>query len=164
MIGGVGQLRQPEIENLDAVIVRHEQVVGFQIAVHDAVRVSGRKTFRHLTRVLDGAARRQSRVAETGPERFPGEEFGDQVRPAVVAADIVHCQHVGMIESAGRAGFVLEPAHARIVCREVLGNHLDRDVASEARVTGPIDLAHAAGTDPFNDLERADPDAAGEGH
>ena len=47
---------------------------------------------------------------------------------------------------------------------EVLGQHLDRDVAAEAGVAGAVHLAHAAGAERTTDLVGAETGAGGEWH
>ena len=50
------------------------------------------------------------------------------------------------------------------VVGEVLRQHLDRDVALEARVARAVDLAHAAGAERRQDLVRAEAVAGREAH
>ncbi len=47
---------------------------------------------------------------------------------------------------------------------EVRGQHLDRDLAVELQVAGPVDLAHAAGAEGRDDLEGAESDSGGKTH
>ncbi len=58
---------------------------------------------------------------------------------AVDAAD------VRMVQRRERLRFALKPGEAIGVLRERVGQNLQRDLASERRVAGAIDLAHAAG-------------------
>ena len=59
-----------------------------------------------------------------------------------------------MIERAGGARLVLESAQSVRDPRELVGQHLDRDVAIEPRVARAIDDAHAAGADAADDFVR----------
>jgi hypothetical protein len=59
---------------------------------------------------------------------------------------------------------LLEPVNAGAVAGEAFGDQLDRHLATEAGVSRTIDLAHATGTDPVDDLEPADSTAARQGH
>ncbi len=56
-----------------------------------------------------------------------------------------------MIQRSGGASFVLEPAQAIRVGGERLGQHLDRDIAAQARVMGTIHFPHAPGTEERHD-------------
>jgi hypothetical protein len=64
-----------------------------------------------------------------------------------------------MIETAGSPGFGLEASDEVRVARAGARQRLDRDVASQPRIVGAIDLAHAAGADQAVDLVRAEPRA-----
>ena len=59
----LAQLRQTEIENLDAAIVGDEHVLGLDVPVDDAFLVRGGETGRHGDRVFDGLACDQRAVA-----------------------------------------------------------------------------------------------------
>ena len=52
--------RQPEVEDLDAAVLGHEQVVGLEIAVHDALVVRGGQALRDLRGELDALPARVS--------------------------------------------------------------------------------------------------------
>ena len=69
-----------------------------------------------------------------------------------------------MIQAAGRARFLLEPALAIGIARERRRQNLDRDLALQLRVAGAIDLPHAAGAEPAEDLESADSITRGQAH
>ena len=64
-----------------------------------------------------------------------------------------------MVEHPGGARFLFEAAQRSGDRCERLRDQLDRDVAAEARVFRAIDLAHAAFTEPSDDLVGADPGA-----
>ena len=57
-----------------------------------------------------------------------------------------------MVQRREDLRFALEPRQALGIVRERVGQDLDRDVAIELRVAGPIDLAHAAGAEGGEDL------------
>jgi hypothetical protein len=52
------QLGQTEVENLDAAVAGDEEVLGFEVAVDDALLVGGGQARDHLDRQLDGLAGR----------------------------------------------------------------------------------------------------------
>ena len=58
------ELGDAEVENLDAPVARDEQVVGFHVAMHDALVVRGGESFRRLTRVVDDFAQGQRAVCQ----------------------------------------------------------------------------------------------------
>ena len=122
------------------------------------------RPLRDLAGVVDGLAMRQRRCADARAQRLALEQLRDDVRRALVAADVVDGEDVGVIERAGGARLLLEAAQAVGVGRERRGQHLDGDVAAEARVARAIDLAHAAGADRSDDLVRANPGSLRQAH
>src|SRR5262249_34279588 len=61
------------------------------------------------------------------------------------------------IELAGGAGFLLESPDTAGIAGERTGDEFQRDVPIETMIACAIDLAHAAGAEPANDLVRPDP-------
>ena len=158
------QLREAEVEDLDAPVLRDEEVLGLQVAVDDALLVRGGEAVRDLHRVVDGLARRQPATGEHRAQRLALEQLLDDVGSVVVRADVVDGGDVGMVEDARGLRFLLEAAQAVRVLRERGGQHLDRDLASEARVLRAVDLAHSPGADLAEDLVGAELRAGGERH
>ena len=79
-------------------------------------------------------------------------------------AYIVDGQNIRMIQLTGRTCFLLEAMNTvRIRC-ECFGNQLDGDFALEARIGCAIDLAHAAGAEPADDLIGTDTGPGRNGH
>ncbi len=62
----------------------------------------------------------------------------------------------GWFSDAESVGLALEPRQAIGIGRELVRQHLDRDVAVQLRVAGAVDLAHAAGAEGGGDLEGAE--------
>ena len=82
---------------------------------------------------------RQSCLECLSPEQFHHDE-----RLAVVIADFVNRADVGMIQSGGGTGLLLESRNPdRIVTKRVWEN-LDRHLASQRPILRPIHLSHAA--------------------
>ena len=61
-----------------------------------------------------------------------------------------------MVDLTGGARFLLEAMQPARVGGERFGDQLDRDVAPEPRIARAVDLAHAAGANPADDLVRTD--------
>jgi hypothetical protein len=61
-----------------------------------------------------------------------------------------------MAEGGGGAGFLLEAAEAVGMGGKLARQHLDGDVASQARVVPLIHFAHAADAEEADDLVRSD--------
>src|SRR5262245_34707681 len=57
-----------------------------------------------------------------------------------------------MVQRSKQLGFAFEAADAMRVAGDDVRERFDRDVAVEFRVAGPVDLAHASGTDGPDDF------------
>ena len=117
----------------------------------------GRESLRDLRRDLDRAARRQRSVRERLAQRLAVEQLLDHVGNAVGDPGVVDGDDVRVVEHAGGARFGLEALQSLGVRRERGRQHLDRDVAAEARIARAVDLAHGPGTEGAGDLVRAEP-------
>ena len=109
---GTRQLREAEVEDLHAPVVGDEQVLGLQVAMDDALVVRGREAVGDLHGVVDGLAHRQRARAEPIAQRLALEQLRDDVRRAVLLADVVDGEDVRMIERGGRLRLLLEAAEA----------------------------------------------------
>ncbi len=107
---GVRELGQAEIEDLDAPIVCHEQVLGFQIPMDDPFLVRRGQSVRDLERVVDRLPRRELRSGERRAQRLPFEQLLDDIRSAFVGPDVVNRGDVGMVQDPGGPGLLLEPS------------------------------------------------------
>ena len=85
-------------------------------------------------------------------------------RGAVLLLEAVDRGDVWVIERGEQARLALEPEEPLRVLREGVWNRLQRDVAMEASVARPVDLAHAAPPDRGDDFVRADAGAGFERH
>ena len=72
------------------------------------------------------------------------EELGDEVRRAVVFADVMNGENVGMIQRRDGASFLLEASQTVNIFRKCFGEDFDGDVAAEARVLRAKHFAHSA--------------------
>jgi hypothetical protein len=88
--------------------------------------------------LVRGAAR------EKLPQRLALEKLGDNVRGAVVRADVEDGQDVRVVERGDCPGLALEALQPLRVRGHVGGKYLDRHLAPETRVPRPVDLAHPA--------------------
>ena len=115
----------------------------------DAARVSGGEGLgdRHGNRQELGkleAARGNQAVERRALDQLHGEE-----RLAVDFLDRVNRDDVGVVQRGDRAGFAREPLP---VLGVVSLEDFERDVPLEARVAGPVDLAHAPDAEQGNDF------------
>ena len=121
-----------------------------------AARVRRRQPARQLRREplrLRGGKRS---VGQQRAQRVPFEELGDQERHARFLAQVVHREHVGVLERARAARLLLEAAHAVGVHRELRGQQFERHLSPQPRVLCEIDFAHPADAQHGHDPVRAD--------
>src|SRR5438105_1606959 len=99
---------QTEIEQLYSAIAGDEDVLRFQVAMHDTFVVRGGEPTGDLERIINSFAERQRARAQPFAQRFAFQQFADDVRRAVLRADVVHGEDVGMVEGGGGTRFLLK--------------------------------------------------------
>ena len=93
-------------------------------------------------------------------KRQPIEQLGDDVWDAVVLADVVDGENVGMVERRSRASLLFEATQAIGIGREGGREDFDGYVTTEARIAGTVDFPHSAGVERREDLVRTKTTAA----
>src|SRR5262249_29141301 len=88
----------------------------------------------------------------------------NHIDQAVVRAEIVNGENVGMVEGAGGAGFLFEPQPPRGIGSYIVRQHLERDLAPQPGVARPVDFAHTSSADRRNDFIGTEPGSRGKGH
>jgi hypothetical protein len=141
---GLSELGQAEVEDFGAAIFGDENIFRLQVAMDDSFFVRCGQSVRNLQRVVESLAYSNRAAAQTVPQSFSFEQFGDNVRRAFIRADVEDRQNVGMIQGRGGKGLLLEPAQAVGVQRKRLWQNLDGNFAFEAGVAGAVNLAHPA--------------------
>ena len=157
-------LRQAEIENLDVVVLRHEHVLGLQIAVEDPPFVGGGEALRNLKGVVDRLVLGNRSGVELAAQSLSFQKLHDGVGDAAVVAEVVDREDVRMRKRRDRLRLSLEPGERLRVAGDRGGQNLDRDVAVELRVPSPVDLAHPARAERGQNLVGPESSARGEGH
>lgn len=124
--------------------------------MRDPLAARRRHAARYLLRHVEQPVQRQRPLAQALAQRLALQQLGHQVAAPLVQAEVVHREDRRMIERRGRAGLVLEAQHARAVLPNLLGQYLDRDLAAEAVIVGPVDLPHSAGPEQAGQLLTAE--------
>ena len=144
-VGELGHERVAERRHL-----RDEDVLGLDVAVHDAVPVHVAERIRHLR----ADVRDLSRLHRTSCEAVGERASLDVLHDDVAAGDALVHEHAGVVD-ADEAGMV-QPAEQPDLALPALqvgdgvvvgSEHLHRDVAAEFGVTGTVDVGHAAGAE-----------------
>ena len=161
---GALELGQAEVEDLDEPVPRHHHVLGLQVPVHDPGGVRLGEPVGRLRRDGEQPLQRQGARPDELTESLSLHELHRDERGPVRLPDLVDRHDVGVIQRRRGPRFLLEARQALDVLRELRRKHLDRDVPRELRVSGPVDLAHAAGADRANDFVGGQPRAGGKRH
>ena len=143
--------RDSEVDDARAHRAVHDDVLGLEIAVHDAGGVHGLQPACHLAADLT-----EERVAE-GPvlvqelaQVAPLHEFGDEVAAlagfGIDRAEGERPDHVGVVQAKPEGRFAREPSGRHVVRQEPGVHHLDAD-AFALLVAGGMHDAHAAPAD-----------------
>jgi hypothetical protein len=69
-----------------------------------------------------------------------------------VLAHVVDGADVGVVQGRGGAGLTLETRETLGIGGKLPGQHLERHLTAELRIPRPVDLAHAARAERFEDL------------
>ena len=150
------EARQPEVQDLDPAVGGDEEVLGLEVAVDDAPFVGGGEAAGNLKRMIEDPGERQRSALEHRPQGLAFEQLGDQVRRLAVMPELMDGQDVGVVQRGRGTGLALEAVQPIRIARERSGEHLDGDLAAEARVASAVDLAHAACAERRHNLERAE--------
>ena len=145
-------------------VFEHEYVVGLEVAVHDAARVRRLQTARDLRGYGERFAGRQRSPVKKVAQRLAVEKLRNCVTHAVVVAEVVNRQDVGVRNRRHRTRLALEACDAIGIGGEGFRQNLDRDLAAQVRIVSPIHFAHSAGADRADDFVGAEARAGHEGH
>ena len=158
------RFREAEVEDLDDAVGREAHVRRLEVPVHDAGLVRGLETLRDLTAHVDGFVDGQRTAREPRGEVLTGDELHREEARVVHLIDAVDARDVRMVQRRERLRLALEATQPLLVLGEALGQDLDRDLTPQARVLGPVDLAHPPGPEGTEDLVVGERLACGEGH
>src|SRR5204862_7486797 len=107
-------------------------------------------------------ALRNGTAAQSFAQRRAFEQLGDDVRPFVLHSQLMDRQQIRMIENARRLRFLLKARETVAIAHKIRWQDFDGNVAADARIAGPINLAHTAGAEERDDFVRADATPDGE--
>ena len=141
------ELGEPEVQDLDAPFARHHHVARLQVPVHDAALVRGRQRVGERHGDLEESRKGETARRDERVEGFALHQLHGEKAAGAVLLDRVDGHDVGVIERGERAGLAFETGQALRVLRHRRREHLDRHVAAELRVGGPVHLAHPARAD-----------------
>ncbi len=162
--GSASPKSRSEIQDLDAPVGRHDDVLRLEIAMDDAAVVRGGEAARDLRRVLRRFAWRQRPAGHSIAKGGPVQQLHGRVCGAAAHAEIMDGEDVRMVKRGEHPRLAFEPRHAVGIGDEQFRQHLDRYEAAELQVARTIHLAHAAGSNGVQDFVSAEAAAGCEHH
>ena len=157
-LGIAQELGDAEVEHLDrlaAVLLLHDdQVVGLEVAVHDAEGVGAvERAGRLLQEAHGGALRKPPQALEPVAHRLAVEQLHHDEGPARLGdPEIEDLDGVAGLDLRGQLRFGHEALSRRFLLRRSRVQELDRDVGLEGQVAGAPDFAHASASEPLFEL------------
>ena len=152
-----GRLREAEIEHLHRAVGLHLDVLGFEIAMHDASLVRSLERGGDLTRDPHRLLNRQGPAPQSLGERRSLDQFKDECVNARRRFEAVDCGDVRVIQRREQPRLAREARQPFGICRKEARQDFDRNVAIESRVTGAVHFAHAADAEEVENLINPEP-------
>src|SRR5208337_1328442 len=106
-LGGL-EFSQAEVEYFDAAVLGYEDVLRLEIAVDDSGIVSGGQSTGHLHAKVQHFPQPHRTFTKAITQGLALQQLGDDVRRAVVLADVKNRDNVGMIQGSSSLGFLLK--------------------------------------------------------
>ena len=125
---GLGEFGQAEVQDLDASVLRQEEVFRLEVTMNNAGVVSGGQSTRNVHAAIAGLARTHRTATQAIPQGFALQQLGHDVRTSIVLADVEDRNNIRMVQSGGGLRLQFEPVQTLRVPRPVLGEHLDGHV------------------------------------
>jgi len=97
---------QTEIQDLHPPVLRHEDVLGLQVAVHDPLLVRRSQTRSDLQGMAKRLSRGESSPGQPGTQRLPFQQLRNDVGRSVLHANVMDRQNVRMVQRWSCPGFV----------------------------------------------------------
>lgn len=113
------RLRQTEVQDPEAAVLRDDQALGLEATVHAPGGVCPGEARGGLRRDVECPLRRQRTVGKHRPQRLPLDQLHRDVRAFFRGADFVDDDDVGVAERRDRTRLFLEPQPPLRVLREL---------------------------------------------
>src|SRR5262249_11291910 len=123
----------------------------------DSPFVCGGEAEGDLNRIVGRTAKRKATRRERLAQSLAFEKLHDGISDVSFAGEIMEGEDVRMRQCGYSLRFALEARQRLSIVSEAFGQHLDGDVAPEARVSSFVDLAHPSRTEWREDLVGPEP-------
>ena len=153
-----------EVGDLHLAVPGEEDVLGFDVPVHDLAVVGVGQHLADLGSDLPGARLgERAHPPQQRLEVLPLDELHHDEVDVFVAPGVVELDHAWMGQPGHGLGLALEAGHEIFVVRILLPQHLDRDLAVVGQAAAAIDQGHPALAEVARDLVFAGEDPADHG-
>ena len=160
--GRFHELGEAEIEHFDDAIGADHDVIGLDVAMHDAGFVGGGEGGAELDGDLQQDLAVEAAFGGDLAQRLAVHELGGDVVVALGEIGIEDGEDVGVVEHGGGAGLALEALdQLGLFAAERQRQNFDGDAAVEAQVVAFVDDAHTAGSDAGAEAVVADDGSGG---
>ncbi len=138
--------RQSEVEDLGMTELGHKNVGGLDVAMNDALGVSGIERPGNVYCQFEQLVGRKRPAQDALAQRRPFQQFHHDEILTILLADLVDGADVRMVERRGGAGLALEPFQSGSIRAEFRGKKLQGHVPAEGFVLRLVNHAHPAAT------------------
>ena len=149
--GCLPQLRQTEVEDFQAAVPGHHDVLGFKIPVGNPLSVGGGHRIRQGERQLEEVLQRQALAGHDLRKSLPVDQLHGQEEDAVRFLDGVERDNIGVIQGRDRAGFTFKAIAPLRIGGHGAGEDFEGDFPAQPGILGGIHLSHAAASQLFED-------------
>src|SRR5262249_7296863 len=148
----LGQFGEAEIEDFDQTVRPHHHVLRLDVTMQNSGRVGGGQRARDLRSDFKRVAQLKPGAGHPLAQRLAVNELGRDEVDAFDLSNLVNSDDVRVIEGGGRMRLLYKASHPAFIRREMRGEQLERDFASETRILREINLPHPARAEESEDL------------
>ena len=116
--------RQPEIQNLCLSSIRHEDIRGLDVAMHDALRVRGVQSVRDLNAQIEQSLDLQRLARDPMAERLPLQQLHRDKAAPIGLVNLIDGADIRMVQRRRSLGLPLKPAEGLRVVGKFVGKKL----------------------------------------
>ncbi len=145
------QLGEPEVEDPDPALGVDHHVVGLEVAVGDAAVVGRAQGVGQRDGDLEELRQRHAPLGDQLAETAPRDELHGEEVDAVGLLDRVEVDDVRVVQGGEGPGLALEAVQPLAVRRQLRRQDLERHLAPQLGVLGPVDHPHPALTELVED-------------
>ncbi len=138
------RLGQAEVQHLDLPLEGDLHVRRLQVAVNDALLVGYLQSLGHLQGKAMGLLHREGSLRNPLRQGGTLHQFQNQRSHIARFLEAVNGADVRVIERSQEFRFSLKPAHSLRIFDKLLGQDLQRDLPTQATVSGLVDRTHTA--------------------